>query len=79
MNEIVLNITSVLKNVFSVISGLFEKISPEFGLLILLAISVAGSFYLLKAYENGKIRRWIFIIILSLIFFLMMVFSMGGN
>lgn len=78
LSQVFIFIVTFFKSIFGFIVDLILKISSEFSELILLMLSGIGGYFLIKSYERGKIKQWIFYFIIILIIWLMLRFSKGG-
>ena len=79
ISEIFLFIVDFFKLIFGSITNLILKISVDFSEVILLILSGIGGYFLMRSYERGQIKRWVFYTIIILIIWLMLRFSgMGG-
>ena len=78
--DIILNYLIIaFKFIFGLISKFITGLSVDFGKGLLLILAFLGVYFLyVRMYEKGKIKRWLFITIAALIFWLMLIFSIGG-
>lgn len=70
----------IFKFIFKFISKLITGLSVDFGKALLLIFSFLMVYFLyFRMYETGKIKKWLFVLISTLIFWFMLIFSMGAN
>ena len=77
INIILEGLGNMLKSVFQIIAKLISGLSSDFGLALLLIISVGLAWFLINSYEKTKLSKWVMIVIISLLIFLLFQFSMG--
>jgi len=79
ISEVFLFIVTFFKSIFGFITNLLLQISADFSEVIVLALAGIAGYFLIKAYDNGKIKRWVFYAIIILILWLMLRFSIWGG
>ena len=75
ISQIFIFIVNFFKLIFGFIVDLILKISIDFSEVILLILSGIGGYFLIKNYEQGKIKRWVFYTIIILIIWFMLRWS----
>lgn len=80
ISQIFIFIAGLFQSIFGFIVGLILKISTDFSEIILLILSGIGGYFLIKNYDNGKIKKWVFYAVIILMVWLMLRWSvMGGT
>ena len=76
INIVTDGLANIFKFIFGTLSNFIVSLTGDFGEIILLAIAIFGAWYFIRQADKDLIKKWIVILVISLLIWLILKLSL---